>query len=134
MLGNFEYKVRFENTGPGDDRWLTEGEVTGPLLDRFNAAVDSVEIDGPRSNNDGDGQEDDESDNEEKGTESEHEGSEGRIARSIFGSIHDRNLPRPTSDTAYSILADALPLGPHRCRKQRRRGICDLCYLSLIHI
>ena len=129
MLGNFEYKVRFENAGPGDDRWLTEGEVTGPLLDRFNAAVDSVEIDGPRSNNDGDGQEDDESDNEEKGTESEHEGSEGRIARSIFGSIHDCNLPRPTSDTAYSILADALPLGPHRCRKQRRRGICDLCYL-----
>ena len=36
MLGNFEYKVRFENAGPGDDRWLTEGEVTGPLLDRFN--------------------------------------------------------------------------------------------------
>ena len=82
-----------------------EGEVTGPLLDRFNAAIDSMEIDGPHSNNDGDGQEDDESDGEEKGAESEHEGSEGRIARSIFGSIHDRNLPRPTSDTAYSILA-----------------------------
>jgi hypothetical protein len=57
ILGNFDYKVRFENAGPGDDRWLTEGEVTGPLLDRFNAAVDSMEIDGPRSNNDGDGQE-----------------------------------------------------------------------------
>ena len=73
--------------------------------------------------------EDDESDSEEEGAESEHEGSEGWIARSIFGSIHDCSLTRPTSDTAYSILADALPLGPHRCRKQRRRGICDLCYL-----
>ena len=50
---------------------LTEGEVTGPLLDRFNAAVASVEIDGPHSNNDGDGQEDDESDGEGKGGESE---------------------------------------------------------------
>ena len=64
------------------DSWLTEGdkqnnlslpegEVTGPLLDRFNAAVASVEIDGPHSNNDGDGQEDDESDGEGKGGESE---------------------------------------------------------------
>ena len=97
-------------------------------LRRRNAAVDSVEIDGPHSNNDGDGQEDDESDNEEKGTESEHEGSEGQIARSIFGSIHDRNLPRPTSDTAYSILADALP--PDRTGAASSAGEASATYAT----
>ena len=100
MLGDFEHKVRFENTGPGDDRWLTEGEVTGPLLDRFNAAIDSMEIDGPHSNNDGDGQEDDESDGEEKGT------------------IDLRIIPRLQPNKA-----NVGHRVPHRCRKQRRRGI-----------
>ena len=54
---------------------------------------------------------------------------ERKMARSIFRSIHDRSLSRPTSDTAYSVLTDALPIGPRRCKKLRRQGLCDLCGL-----
>ena len=47
----------------------------------------------------------------------------------VRDSFHDRSLSRPTSDTAYSVLTDALPVGPRRCKKPRRRGLCDLCGL-----
>ena len=47
----------------------------------------------------------------------------------VRDSFHDRSLSRPTSDTAYSVLTDALPVGPRRCKKPRRQGLCDLCGL-----
>ena len=79
---------------------------------------------------DGDGDSDDgDGDGGGEGNGESAASVERKIARSIFRSIHDRSLSRPTSDTAYSVLTDALPVGPRRCKKPRRRGLCDLCGL-----
>ena len=115
---------------------IAQEAVAGPLLDAFTAAIDPSDgsdvggdggrdepSDGEGDSNDGDGDEGGEGNGESAASD------ERKIARSIFRSIHDRSLSRPTSDTAYSVLTDALPVGPRRCKKPRRRGLCDLCGL-----
>ena len=116
-----------------EDEWLAQEAVAGPLLDAFTAAV------GPSDGSDvgGDGGRDEPSDGEGDSDDGDGDGGgegngenaasdERKIARSIFRSIHDRSLSRPTSDTAYSVLTDALPVGPRRCKKPHRRGLCGL--------
>ncbi len=48
----------------------------------------------------------------------------------ITMSVHHPALSRRTSDSAYAVLLDALPVG-NRCYKPEgpRKGACDLCLL-----
>ena len=128
--------MRWRDASEEEDEWLTQEVVAGPLLDAFTAATDpsdgsdvggdggiDEESDGEGDSDDGDGDEEGDGNGESAASD------ERRIARSIFRSIHDRSLSRPTSDTAYSVLTDALPVGPRRCKKPRRQGLCDLCGL-----
>ena len=100
-----------------EDEWLAQEVVAGPLLDAFTAATDPSDgsdvggdggrdepSDGEGDSNDGDGDEGGEGNGESAASD------ERKIARSIFRSIHDRSLSRPTSDTAYPVLTDALPI------------------------
>ena len=134
--GEPEYKVRWRDASEEEDEWLAQEAVAGPLLDAFTAAVspsDGSDVggDGGRDEpSDGEGDSDDgDGDGGGEGNGENAASDERKIARSIFRSIHDRSLSRPTSDTAYSVLTDALPVGPRRCKKPRRRGLCDLCGL-----
>ena len=113
--------MRWRDASEEKDEWLAQEVVAGPLLDAFTAAV------GPSDGSDvgGDGGRDEPSDGEGDSDDGDGDGGgegngenaasdERKIARSIFRSIHDRSLSRPTSDTAYSVLTDALPIGPRR--------------------
>lgn len=49
----------------------------------------------------------------------------------MFESIQDNALSRRTSDVAYGVLADALPVGKkvgRCCKNKETQGICSLCW------
>ena len=107
--------MRWRDASEEEDEWLAQEAVAGPLLDAFTAAIDPS--DGSNVGGDGDRDEPSDSENDSDDGDGNEEGDrngesaapdERKMARSIFRSIHDRSLSRPTSDTAYSVLTDAL--------------------------
>ena len=112
----YEYLVKWEWYDDKDDRtWVPHPELVA--TDALAAFAAHAQIGGINE------------EDEEPAAKAER-----RMMYRIFNGLQNDAVPRNTTDSVFSVLADAEPIGNGRCFKTGpTKGICDLCHWLCKH-